>query len=251
MNLELTKDITMVAACIKLANDPNYISVWQGQPPEDFATDLGEVSAAYEAVLKKEALADAAAGGGGNAKAAAETVLENAAFKLARALVNHFTKTGDLVNLAKTDYQKNEIKKLRDQDLYDQSTALRDLGTATVTETGAAGRGVTTANVTTVTNALDAYKLVMGLPRGQVINRSALKKEVETDVAALVTKVASMDDLVIQFDGTDLGKRFIEAWKSARMIVNTGGGHATKPAPAPGTTTSTSPTPAPSATPSK
>ena len=142
------------------------------------------------------------------------------------------------MNLAKADYTKNDIKKLRDQDLYDQSTALRDLGTATVTEPGAAGRGVTTANVTTVTTALGAYKLVMGLPRGQVINRSALKKEVETDVAALVTKVASMDDLVLQFDTTDLGKRFIEAWKRARMIVATGGGHAAPPAPAPSATPS-------------
>jgi hypothetical protein len=34
-----------------------------------------------------------------------------------------------------------------------------------------------------------------------------------------------MDDLTLQFDGTDAGKRFIEAWKRARIIVDTGGGH--------------------------
>jgi hypothetical protein len=28
----------------------------------------------------------------------------------------------------------------------------------------------------------------------------------------------------LQFDGTDAGKRFIEAWKRARIIVDTGGG---------------------------
>ena len=41
-----------------------------------------------------------------------------------------------------------------------------------------------------------------------------------------------MDDLVLQFDGTDAGKRFIEAWKRARIIVDSGGGHSgTPPAP--------------------
>ncbi len=34
-----------------------------------------------------------------------------------------------------------------------------------------------------------------------------------------------MDDLALQFDSTDAGKRFIEGWKRARIIVDTGGGH--------------------------
>ena len=45
-----------------------------------------------------------------------------------------------------------------------------------------------------------------------------LLKEVETDVAALVEQVSDMDDFVLQFDDTDDGKRFIEAWKRARII---------------------------------
>jgi hypothetical protein len=43
--------------------------------------------------------------------------------------------------------------------------------------------------------------------------------------AALVQLATDMDDLTLQFDGTDAGKRFIEAWKRARIIVDTGGGH--------------------------
>ena len=38
-----------------------------------------------------------------------------------------------------------------------------------------------------------------------------------------------MDDLALQFDGTDAAKRFIEAWKRARNIVDTGGGHSGTP----------------------
>ena len=40
----------------------------------------------------------------------------------------------------------------------------------------------------------------MSTPRGQIVNRSALLKAVETDVAALLEKVSDMDDLVVQFD---------------------------------------------------
>jgi hypothetical protein len=57
------------------------------------------------------------------------------------------------------------------------------------------------------------------------VNRSTLLKEVDTNTADLLEQVADLDDLVQQFDSTDAGKRFIEAWKRARIIVDTGGGH--------------------------
>jgi hypothetical protein len=49
--------------------------------------------------------------------------------------------------------------------------------------------------------------------------------------ADLMEPVADLDDLVMQFDGTDAGKRFIEAWKRARIIVDTGGHSGTPPTP--------------------
>jgi hypothetical protein len=228
----------MVGACINVANSKDYVGVWTGNPPLDFTTDIAQLSTDYASVTAKAALADAASGGAGDAKAQAETALEDAAFILARALANHFKKTNNLEKLAQVDVTKSEIVQLRQQDLLDKTTAIRDLGTATVAEPGAAGRGVTPANVAALTAAIGGFKAVMNNPRGQIVNRSTLKKEVETDVAALVTDVAAMDDLVIQFDGTDLGQRFIAAWKQARMIVNIGshgGGNSPTPPPAPQT----------------
>ena len=73
----------------------------------------------------------------------------------------------------------------------------------------------------------------MNLPRGQIVNRSTLLKEVDTDTASLMQQVADLDDLVQQFDSTDAGKRFIEAWKRARIIVDTGGGHGNGGTPTP------------------
>jgi hypothetical protein len=215
----------MVGACLTTANTTENQAVWTGNPPLDFTTDIAKVQTGYTAVIQKAALADGASGGAGDAKAQAETALEDAAFILARALANHFKKTNNLDKLGQVDVTKSEIVQLRNQDLLDKTTAIRDLASATVAEPGADGRGVTPARITTLTNAINAFTGVMNLPRGQIINRSTLLKEVDTDTAALLEQVADMDDLVLQFDGTDAGKRFIEAWKRARIIVDSGGGH--------------------------
>jgi hypothetical protein len=214
-------------------NNKDNKPVWNGNPPLDCTTDIATLQTGYAAVTAKAALADGASGGAGDAKAQAETALEDAAYILARALANHFKKTGNLDKLGQVDVTKSEIVQLRNQDLRDKTTAIRDLASATVAEPNAAGRGVTAARITTLTNAINAFTGVMNLPRGQIVNRSTLLKEMETDTADLLEQVADMDDLVMQYDGTVAGKRFIEAWKRARIIVDTGGGHSGTPAPTP------------------
>src|ERR1017187_8942099 len=229
MNIRITNQINMVGACITPANTAANKAVWNGNPPLDFTTDIAQLSTDYGSVAAKAALADAASGGAGDAKAQAETALEDAAYILARALANHFKKTGNLDKLGQVDVTKSEIVQFRNQDLLDKTTAIRDLASATVAEPNAAGRGVTAARITTLTSAINAFTGVMNLPRGQIVNRSTLLKEMETDTADLLEQVADMDDLVMQYDGTDAGKRFIEAWKRARIIVDTGGGHSGTP----------------------
>lgn len=63
----------------------------------------------------------------------------------------------------------------------------------------------------------------MNDPRGQIVNRNILHKELETETAAVMALVNDMDDLVPQFEGTKAGARFIEARKRARAIVDAGG----------------------------
>ena len=224
MNLRTANQLTMVGASVTVAQSSDHKSVWLGKEPADFGTDMAQLQTDYGAVTARAAQAVAATGGGGDAKSLAETALEDVAFVLARALANHFKKTGDLERLGKVNVSKTDIVRLRTQDLVNQTTAFRDLGTAAVGEPGAAGRGVTAARVAALTAAITNFSQVMNLPRGEIVNRGALLREVDTDTAALVEFVGDMDDLVLQFDGTEAGKRFIEAWKRARIIVDTGGG---------------------------
>lgn len=219
----------MVGACLNVANSSDYQSVWTGQEPADFAIDLGQLQTDYGAATAKAALAAGAIGGAADAKAVAEANLEDAAFVLARALANHFKKTGDLDRYGKVDVSKSKIVQLRNQDLVSKGMEIRDLGNVAVAEPGATGRGVTAARVAALTAAITGFSKVMSSPRGQIVNRSTLLKELDTDVAALVEMVNDLDDLVLQFDGTDAGKRFIEAWKRARIIVDAGGNGGTPP----------------------
>jgi len=231
MNLRLQNQLNMVGACITVAQSSDYKPVWDGNPPTDFGADMTDLQTDYGAITAKAAQADAATGGAADAKSVAETVLEDAAFVLARALAVHFKKSGDLDRHGKVDVSKSEIMKLRTQELVNKTTAIRDLGTAAVAEADVAGRGVTAARVAALTAAITGFSNVMSTPRGQIVNRSALLKEVETDTAALMEFVNDMDDLALQFDGTEAGKQFVEAWKRARIIVDTGGGHGGTPTP--------------------
>lgn len=235
MNSRLQNQLTMVGACITLANSAEHKPVWLGNEPADFGTDLTALQTAYGTITAKAAQADAAAGGAADAKAVAETLLEDLAYVLARALAVHFKKTSNLTDRAKVDVSKSEIMKLRTQELVNKTTVIRDLGTAAVSQTDAAKRGVTAARVAALTAAITAFSNVMNSPRGEIVNRSALLRELETDIAALLDRVNDLDDLVLQFDGTEAGRRFNEAWKGARVIVDSGSGHST-PAPAPAPT---------------
>jgi hypothetical protein len=239
MNLRLANQLTMAGACLTVANSADYKPVWLGKEPADFEADIAQLGADYGAVISKSAQAEASGGGAADAKAVAEEALENAAHVLARALANHFKKSGNLTNRAKVDVTKTEIVELRNQDLIAKTTEIRDLALAAQAEPGAAGRGVTAARTAVLTGAITSFSGLMSAPRGQIVNRSTLLKEVETDVASVVEQVRDLDDLVLQFDGSELGRRFIEAWKRARIIVDTGGGHAATPEPTP------TPTPTP------
>jgi hypothetical protein len=221
----------MVGSSITLAQSSDYKSTWDGQDPADFGTDLAVLTGKFGTISSKHAEALAATGGGADAKASAEAALESGAFTLTRALAVHFKKSGDLDRRGKVDFTKTDLIKLRDRDLIDQATAIRDLATAALSEAGAAGRGVTAARIAILSASIAAFTELLNHPRGQIVNRSTLLKEVETDTAALLEDLRDLDDLVLQFEGTESGPRFIQAWKKARIIIDAGHGPGEEEAP--------------------
>ena len=82
-------------------------------------------------------------------------------------------------------------------------------------------------DITHVAGQSEIKSFLVGGIRSEIDNRP------KNCTADMLEQVADMYDLVMQYDGTDAGKRFIEAWKRARIIVDTGGGHSGTPAPTP------------------
>ncbi|MEO5714190.1 MAG: hypothetical protein ABIT37_11950 [Luteolibacter sp.] len=233
MNSRIQNQLNMVGTCINVAQKPDSKTTWEGKPPLDFGTDLDLLETAYGGAVEKAALAEAAHGGAADEKSLAEGLLEDSAYLMARALVSHYKKTSNLNDLGKVDVSKTDIKRLRTQELVTLTTVIRDLALTAVAEPDADKRGVTFARVAALTAAITRFAKVMNDPRGQIVNRNTLLKELETDTAAIMAQVNDMDDLVIQFEGTEAGARFIAAWKRARVIVDAGGSHGDGEQPAP------------------
>lgn len=229
MDSRTQNHISMIATCLKVAQDGMHKAVWDGQDPTDFGSDLALLSSGHASLLAKAAQWEQATGGGGDAKADAEGHLETQAHRLARACYVHFKKSGDLDHAGKVNYSKSAIVKLRTQELVNTSSSILSLALLAMQTPGAAARGVTSERVSALTQAIDAYTKVMSMPRGQIVNRSALGKEIEKDTASLLQLLRDMDDLVLQFSGSLAGDRFVAAWKKARVIVDVGGGHSAAP----------------------
>jgi hypothetical protein len=80
MNARLQNQLNMTRACLTVAQSDDYRLVWTDQPPADFQTDLAQLATDFDAVVAKAAPMDRATGGAADAKAHAETTLEDAAF---------------------------------------------------------------------------------------------------------------------------------------------------------------------------
>lgn len=235
MNDPLQNRLNMIGACLALAHQPEHQPTWEDQPPLDLTTDMETLGTLHTAATALAATLAGPITGAADAKAEAETALEDAAFVLARALCAHFRKTGDLASCSQVDFSKSAIKRLRDQDLIATATTIKTLGTTASADPTAVNRGVTPARLTALTAALTAYTALVNKPRTMISDRAAQRQELETRVAACLAHLEEMDDLVLQLDTTAPGRHFINAWKNARVIVDAGHGPGEEEPPTPPT----------------
>ena len=231
MNDRITNHLNMMGAVINVANSNAHRNVWMGQQPTDFGPDFSAFSGEYASIVAAAAAAYAAADGPADAKTLAEDALESIAYTLARACCVHFGKSGDLTRRAQVDFTKSQITRLRDQALVTTSTLIRDIANDASSENGAQNRGVTSTRIASLTAAIDAFTALLSAPRGQIVNRKVMIREVETRAAALYARLPDLDDYVLQFDGTPEGLLFIAAWKEARNIIDAGHGPGETPTP--------------------
>jgi len=242
MNIRSQQIMNMAGSCLGVALHPDYKPVWFNQEPLAFGAELAEAEAAYASATTKAALAEASAGGAADAKAVAENLVEVRAHRMARALCSHFTRHGDLDRLGRVNLSRSAFSRLRKQELVNQATAIRDIASSVLGEPDADHRGLTSASVDALKAAITAYSNVLNLPRSQSVNQGTLLKESDTEVAALARRFRALSDLVIQFGDTEQGARFVEAWRRARIILDSGRSSASSST---AQTTPATPTPSP------
>ena len=114
-----------------------------------------------------------------------------------------------------------------------RSSEIRELASTAVGEPGAQGRGITAARITALSAAITSYEGLLSSPRSAIVSRSTQLRDLTTRVAGLMEELRALDDLVLQFDATEAGRRFISAWKQARNIVDAGLAPATPTPPTP------------------
>ena len=66
------------------------------------------------------------------------------------------------------------------------------------------------------------YSTAVGAPGSARARRKAITNALPGQFAAVEEKFAELDDLIIQFRGTEAGDRFVEAWFNARRVVDIG-----------------------------
>ncbi len=232
MNDPLQNQLNMVGACLTFANDEDNLAVWQNQPPLDLTPDMATLGTLHAAAGETASQLAGATTGVAEGKDAAETVLEDRSYLLARAVFNHCRKTGDAETCGRVNLTKSAIQRLRDQDLLATSRDIRDTAQAKVAEPGAAGRGITAAAITALTGGIDAYALLVNAPRTRIASRTTLNRELTTRVAACMDQIRNVDDLVLQLTGPGAAA-FIAGWQQNRIIVDAGSGPGEPPTPPP------------------
>jgi hypothetical protein len=243
MNDDQTNKLNMIGACVAVAEKAEHRTVWDGKAPAAFGADLAALKTGRLATLEIATKAASAITGAAEEKVVAEGALEAAAFTVARATAYHLKKTGDLTRRAKVNFTRSAIVRLREQALLNTARDILATATGAKDEPGAADRGVTPAALAALAKAADDFESLLGQPRTGIVSRSALVADLKTRVAGLMEETADLDDLVIQFAGTEAGDRFIAAWKKARIIIDAGHGPGDDKPAAGGTTPPATPAP--------
>jgi hypothetical protein len=240
----LSNKLTSFNATLAVADKPEYTAIWTNQQPLAFTAGVALARADVTGLSSSGAEQSADITGSAAALKALRTQFETALHPLARAVFRCLTKQGNTEDAAKADITPSDLHNARATALAGIGETILDLADP-LTQAPAPGQpapgtdyGVTTASVDPVDNLWQRYSTAVGAPAGARAKRKALTGALPGKFAATEEKFAELDDLVLQFNTTDLGKQFIDAWFNARQVVALGR-RAAKPAPAPAPATPT------------
>jgi hypothetical protein len=108
-------------------------------------------------------------------------------------------------------------------------------GVTTGPQAAAAEYGITAAKEAVLDKEIKDYAVVMATPQASIADRKSLTEQMRAKFNAVEGKFDSLDNLVLQFNGTAAGRALIAAYQAARIVRDLGAGP--KPPKPPGPTT--------------
>lgn len=229
MNDKFANRLEMFKTVRNFLNDAKWKGVWENQRPLAFGKKVAKAAAAVaglEEFLRKQQEEILA----GREKDREEDELEEAAFRLGRALVEYYNDLEKEADASKFDRPRSAWTRLRDLALLGKAREVREaveaLAADAATKEAAEEYGLSAEAAAKLGKEYDDYEAIVSLPRQSAATRAGLTKQLKDRTNAVAEKFDSLDNLIEQFEERPEGRNFIAAYKKARVIVDRGAGPA-------------------------
>jgi hypothetical protein len=242
MKNEFTNRLGMFNTSLTTLNKDPFKAVWFQQDPKIFTAKVAEAGQAVtdlKEFCKKQSIIIT---GSAEDKAREAAEAEDAAYPIARALVQWFRDQKDETNAAKVDLSLTDLRRMRDQDLLAQLNTTLELAqgvTGGAQAVQAAAYGLTVAKVAALASEIADFAEFINAPQSSIADRKALTMQLRVKFNAVEEKFAALDDLILNFNTTAPAHALVAAYQAARVVRDIGGSPSA-PTPTP------APTPAPS-----
>ena len=226
---------------LAVADKDEFKPIWLNKPPPAFGNGLATARTAVQGLASTGADQSTPTTGSTDALKGLRSQFEKALHPLARATYRTLQSLGRTEDAAKADLSPTDLHNARAQALAGLGETVLELAeplsvTDDKNNPGPGEEfGVTANKVADFDLLWERYSTAVGAPLGARARRKALTNALPGQFAAVEEKFAVLDDLVIQFRGSELGDRFVDAWFNARHVADLGhrANKHTPPAPAP------------------
>lgn len=235
MKDEFTNRLGMFDTTLLNLNKPANKPIWFEQAPAVFTTKVAAATTAVVDLRKFCAQQSTDITGAAVDKEREGKEAIAVAHQLSRALVTWFRDQADETNATKVDMPESGWRRLRDLEQVDLGRLVRDLAQGVVSGPKAAdavGYGITAAAVTSVNKEVEEYAAVVSAPQLSIADRKSLTQQMRDRFNVVEGKFVALDDMILQFNGTEAGRALIASHQAARIIRDLGAGPGTPP-PAP------------------
>ena len=224
----LSNKLTSFIATLAVADTAAHQAIWRDQPPLSFTEELALARAGVTALGSAGAEQSAAITGTAAALGQLREAFEERLHVLARATYQFMKKAGRTEDAVKIDITPSNLHSAR-------AVVLAGIGETVLnfaeplTLPPAPGQaalgvksGITAALFAQVDALWERYSIAVGAPTGVRSKRKTLTAGLPGKFSAVEEMFADLDDIIIQFGTTEVGKEFIAAWFNARHVTPLG-----------------------------